>query len=91
VGLPCNFAKLLVEINFTSPPHHLYVNLVINFIYHDKKKSPKQSRASKFLNRAFSEVAGFEDLLIQFQRNMSVLGRSDKTFKYYAWHVTAIT
>jgi hypothetical protein len=30
------------------------------------KKSPEQLRANKFLNRACSEVAGFEELLIRF-------------------------
>jgi hypothetical protein len=66
-----------------------YSNLVIKFIYHDKKKSPEQLRANKFLNRACSEVTGFEELLIRFQRNMSVLGRSDKTFENYA-HVAVL-
>jgi hypothetical protein len=44
------------------------------------KKLPEQCRANKFLNRACSEVAGFEELLIRLQRKMSVLGRSDEKF-----------
>jgi integrase/recombinase XerD len=42
------------------------------------------------LNKACSEVEGFEDLLIRFQRNISVLGRSQKTFENYARHVAAL-
>jgi hypothetical protein len=55
-----------------------------------KKKSPEQLLANKFLHRACSEVAGFEELLIRFQRNMSVLGRSDKTFESYTWHLAVL-
>jgi integrase/recombinase XerD len=35
-------------------------------------------------------VAGFEELLNRFERNISVLGRSPKTFENYARHVAAM-
>jgi integrase/recombinase XerD len=35
-------------------------------------------------------VAGFEAVLIRFQRSISVLGRSPKTFENYARHVAAL-
>ncbi|MFV0353111.1 MAG: tyrosine-type recombinase/integrase, partial [Oscillospiraceae bacterium] len=44
----------------------------------------------KYLNRACHEVPGFEALLIRFQRNISILGRSPKTFENYARHVAAM-
>ena len=51
---------------------------------------PEDLRASKFLHRAYKEVDGFEDLMLRFQRNISVLGRAPKTFECYSRHVAAI-
>jgi hypothetical protein len=45
-----------------------------------KKKSPEELRENKILNRACREVEGFSELLHRFERNISILGRSVKTF-----------
>ena len=42
------------------------------------------------MHQACREVSGFEALLQKFERNISVLGRSTKTFENYARHVAAI-
>jgi integrase/recombinase XerD len=42
------------------------------------------------LHQACREVQGFDILLQKFERNISVLGRSAKTFENYARHVAAI-
>lgn len=42
------------------------------------------------MNRASSEVTGFAELLQRFERNISILGRSPRTFENYARHVAAI-
>lgn len=60
-------------------------------IHHgDKKKTPETLRESKFINQAKREVAGFTELLYRFERTISVLGRSRKTFECYSRHVAAI-
>lgn len=51
---------------------------------------PEDLRSTKFLHRAYKEVDGFEDLMLRFQRNISVLGRAPKTFECYSRHVAAI-
>src|SRR5690606_10739627 len=55
-----------------------------------KKKSPEELRTNKFLNRASSEVNGFAELLQRFERNISILGRSKRTFNNYSRHVAAL-
>lgn len=55
-----------------------------------QKKSPEELRVSKFLNRACSEVNGFAELLQRFERNISILGRSPRTFDNYSRHVAAL-
>jgi len=42
------------------------------------------------LNRASSEVNGFAELLQLFERNISLLGRSKRTFENYSRHVAAL-
>jgi site-specific recombinase XerD len=42
------------------------------------------------LNRACHEVNGFDELLQRFERNISILGRSPRTFENYARHVAAM-
>ncbi|MFC6267826.1 tyrosine-type recombinase/integrase [Frigoriflavimonas asaccharolytica] len=42
------------------------------------------------MNRACIEVEGFAELLHRFERNISILGRSPKTFDNYARHVAAM-
>jgi site-specific recombinase XerD len=42
------------------------------------------------LNRACREVSGFADLLQRFERNISILGRAQRTFDNYSRHVAAI-
>jgi integrase len=42
------------------------------------------------LNRASSEINGFSELLQRFERNISILGRSPRTFDNYSRHVAAI-
>ncbi|MCB4235550.1 hypothetical protein LDL59_11845 [Kaistella anthropi] len=54
------------------------------------KKSPEDLRSSKFLNRASSEVNGFAELLQRFERNISILGRSRRTFDNYSRNVAAL-
>jgi site-specific recombinase XerD len=43
------------------------------------------------LHQAKREVPGFEDLLNRFERNISVLGKSQSTFENYARHVASIS
>ena len=54
------------------------------------KKSPEALRYNKYLNRACREVTGFEALLERFERNISILGRSPRTFDNYSRHVAAM-
>ena len=42
------------------------------------------------MNRACSEITGFSALLQRFERNISILGRSKRTFENYSRHVAAI-
>jgi len=42
------------------------------------------------LNRACSEINGFSELLQRFERNISILGRSKRTFENYSRHVAAL-
>ena len=60
------------------------------YSYDNEKKSPEQLRWNKYLNRACREVDGFEQLLERFQRNISILGRSPRTFDNYSRHVAAM-
>ena len=55
-----------------------------------QKKSPEDLRTNKFLNRASSEVNCFAELLQRFERNISILGRSKRTFDNYSRHVAAV-
>ena len=55
-----------------------------------KKKTPEELRENKLLNHACREVAGFSKLLARFERNISVLGRSHKTYENYSRHVAAM-
>jgi site-specific recombinase XerD len=43
------------------------------------------------LHQAKRDVPGFEDLLNRFERNISVLGKSQSTFENYARHVASIS
>lgn len=56
----------------------------------NEKKSPEELRWNKYLNRACGEVTGFAELLQRFERNISILGRSPRTFDNYSRHVAAI-
>lgn len=47
-------------------------------------------REGKFINDAKRAVDGFTELLYRFERTISVLGRSRKTFECYSRHVAAI-
>lgn len=58
--------------------------------YGYKKKSPEALRENKLLNRACRDVRGFSEQLARFQRNISVLGRSPKTYQNYARQVAAM-
>ncbi len=44
----------------------------------------------KVVARASSEVNGFAELLQRFERNISILGRSPRTFDNYSRHVAAL-
>jgi integrase/recombinase XerD len=54
------------------------------------KKLTEELRVNKFLHRACNEVTGFNELLSRFRRNISVLGRSLKTFECYSRHIAAM-
>ena len=41
------------------------------------------------LNRACREITGFSSLLQRLERNISILGRSQSTFKNYARHIAS--
>jgi integrase/recombinase XerD len=56
----------------------------------DKKKLPEELRYNKFLNQACREVPGFQEMLQRFERNISLLGRSPRTFENYARHIASI-
>ena len=56
----------------------------------NEKKSPEELRWNKYLNRACREVSGFTELLQRFERNISILGRSPRTFDNYSRHVAAL-
>lgn len=43
------------------------------------------------MHQAKRDVPGFEDLLNRFERNISVLGKSQSTFENYARHVASIS
>lgn len=51
---------------------------------------PEELRTNKYLNRACDEVTGFSALLQRFERNISILGRSARTFDNYSRHVAAM-
>ena len=55
-----------------------------------KKKSPEDLRTNKILNRASSEVNGFSELIQRFERNISIQGKSPRTFDNYSRHVAAV-
>ena len=42
------------------------------------------------MNRACCEITGFSELLQRFERNISILGRSKRTFENYSRHVAAL-
>ncbi|AZI23759.1 hypothetical protein EIH07_08095 [Chryseobacterium taklimakanense] len=42
------------------------------------------------MNRASCEVNGFAELLQRFERNISILGKSKRTFDNYSRHVAAL-
>ncbi|MDM1453858.1 phage integrase N-terminal SAM-like domain-containing protein, partial [Myroides odoratimimus] len=42
------------------------------------------------MNRACCEINGFSELLQRFERNISILGRSKRTFDNYSRHVAAM-
>lgn len=42
------------------------------------------------MNRACNEITGFSALLQRFERNISILGRSKRTFENYSRHVAAM-
>ncbi len=46
-------------------------------------------RTNKYLNFACSEITGFSELLQRFERNISILGRSKRTFENYSRRVAA--
>lgn len=54
------------------------------------KKSPEELRTNKYLNRACIEINGFTELLQRFERNISILGQSKRTFENYSRHVAAL-
>lgn len=51
---------------------------------------PEELRWNKHLNRACREVPGFTELLTKFERNISVLGRSPRTFDNYSRHIATL-
>jgi site-specific recombinase XerD len=65
--------------------------ILIIQIHYDCKKNEKAQGKESLVERAIREVEGFERLYHRFRRNMSVLGRSKKTFESYGRHVAAIS
>jgi hypothetical protein len=51
------------------------------------KKSIQIIKVNTILGQAKREVPGFEELIDRFERTISVLGRSQSTFRNYALHV----
>lgn len=58
--------------------------------YDNNKKSLEELRENKLLNRVCREVPDFGKQLARFERNISVLGRSRKTYENYARQVAAM-
>jgi integrase/recombinase XerD len=57
-------------------------------VYHDdKKKLPNELGAHTLMYRAKAEVEGFESLIDRFEKKLSILGRSESTFKNYSRHL----
>jgi len=56
-----------------------------------KKKHPKDLHHESMMNQAKRKVPGFTALMYRFERTISVLGRSKKTFSSYAIHVAALS
>lgn len=54
------------------------------------QKMTVQYRWNKLVKRACIEVEGFEQVLARFERNISILGRSKRTFDSYSRHVAAM-
>lgn len=69
-----------------------FSKIIKNLIHYDnKKKNFEELREDKLLNQAKREVPEFEALLNRFERNISVLGKSQSTFENYARHVASIS
>ena len=97
LALQPHYCKTPVELNLRQPsPQFIFANfakIIIPFNikhYDNKKKTPDELRENKLLNRACREVPGFSELLARFERNISVLGRSRKTYENYSRHVAAM-
>lgn len=54
------------------------------------KKADELVGSTTIINRAITQVSGFEDLLHRFKRSISVLRRSELTFKSYARNIAAM-
>jgi site-specific recombinase XerD len=54
-------------------------------------KKNESLQGTNLVDRAIREVEGFEVLYHRFRRNLSVLGRSTKTFESYGRHLAAIS
>jgi hypothetical protein len=61
-----------------------------NNFYDNEKKESEELRWNNFLHRACREVSGFDQLLARFERNISILGRSPRTFDSYSRHISAM-
>ena len=50
----------------------------------------EELKYNKYFNRACREVTGFTEPLQRFERNISILGRSPRTFDNYSRHVASM-
>jgi site-specific recombinase XerD len=66
-------------------------NQFINIFWYGFKKNEISQGKKNLVERAIEEVTGFEELYCRFRRNVSVLGRSIKTFESYGRHLAAIS
>lgn len=65
--------------------------LIINTYKDDKKKQSEQLREQKIINQAKNYVEGFKGLIEGYQRDLSVLGRSNSTIENYSRQLASIS
>ncbi len=85
--------ELNLSVAFCIRHFHIFTKVIKSINtkdYDNKKKNPDELREYTILKRACREVPGFSEQLSRFERNISILGRSRKTFENYSRHVASM-